>query len=139
MLEVGCPDPADVLDRMESTRSCWPSSAASARLASVTGAGMSTSGNTAMAGLRNPVPASSQPNIGLGRFRLREIGDLLEGGLQQVELLLGPAERPGAVAAEGPGGKQGGPFGRQDLHHQVAVLLAQVQGGGRGLRPGAVL
>src|SRR5271170_1041527 len=88
MLEVGWPDPADVLDRMESTRSCWPSSAASARLASVTGAGMSTSGNTAMAGLRNPVPASSQPNIGPGRpgrlkrptrlstFRIGEVGDL---------------------------------------------------------------
>ena len=37
MLEVGCPDPAEVLDRTESTRSCWPSSAASARSASVMG------------------------------------------------------------------------------------------------------
>jgi len=28
MLDVGWPDPADVLDRTESTRSCWPSSPA---------------------------------------------------------------------------------------------------------------
>ena len=38
MLEVGWPDPAEVLDRMESTRSCWASSAARARSTSVIGA-----------------------------------------------------------------------------------------------------
>jgi hypothetical protein len=43
MLEVGCPDPAEVLDRMESTRSCWPSSAAVARSMSVDGVGTGTS------------------------------------------------------------------------------------------------
>src|SRR5215472_4602070 len=35
MLEVGCPDPADVLERMESTRSCWASSPAVRRSISV--------------------------------------------------------------------------------------------------------
>src|ERR1700733_12446698 len=35
MLDVGWPDPADVLDRTESTRSCWASSAASLRSTSV--------------------------------------------------------------------------------------------------------
>src|SRR6266581_9080635 len=44
MLEVGWPDPAEVLDRMESTRSCWPSSAASVRSTSVMGVGTGTSG-----------------------------------------------------------------------------------------------
>ena len=38
MLEVGCPEPAEVLDRMESTRSCWATSAAKARSTSVIGA-----------------------------------------------------------------------------------------------------
>jgi hypothetical protein len=36
MLEVGWPDPAEVLDRIESTRSCCASSATVARSASVT-------------------------------------------------------------------------------------------------------
>ena len=43
MLEVGCPDPAEVLDRTESTRNCWPSSAAVARSMSVAGVGTGTS------------------------------------------------------------------------------------------------
>ena len=37
MLEVGCPDPALVLDRIESTRSCAASSAAVARSIPVSG------------------------------------------------------------------------------------------------------
>jgi hypothetical protein len=45
MLEVGCPDPADVLDRTESTLSCWASSAAKARSTSVDGVGTRTSGD----------------------------------------------------------------------------------------------
>src|SRR5580658_8420722 len=65
MLEVGWPDPADVLDRMESTRSCWASSAARARSASVTGAGIEHLRETAAGAVsrETPVPASSQPNI----------------------------------------------------------------------------
>src|SRR5215470_3455788 len=51
MLEVGCPEPADVLARIESTLSCWPSSRSSSR---VTSAADSTAWSPLMLHLISP-------------------------------------------------------------------------------------
>src|SRR5215472_809157 len=51
MLEVGCPEPADVLALIESTLNCWPSSRSSS---SVTWAGDSTAWSPLMLHLISP-------------------------------------------------------------------------------------
>src|SRR5258708_37277226 len=63
--EVGCPEPADVLARIESTLSCWPSSRSSSN---VTSAADSTAWSRLMLHLISP------PDGWVGRFPARPVG-----------------------------------------------------------------